>query len=70
MDWSGPPAGIYKRMKLKAAWEIALEKHEEYERLTPVTDELLDHVAMLEESWDKINPRDLPTTRTEHRLAA
>jgi len=60
-------------MKLKAAWEIALEKHEEYERLTPITDELLDHVAMLEESWNRITPRDLPDPRNsdqERPLAA
>ncbi len=60
-------------MKLKAAWEIALEKHEEYERLTPVTEQLLDHVAMLEESWDKITPRELPDhhhSQDERRLAA
>lgn len=50
-------------MKLKAAWEIALEKHEEYERLTPITDELFDHVAMLEESWNKITPR---ASRDDH----
>ncbi|MBO0709460.1 MAG: hypothetical protein J2P44_13945 [Candidatus Dormibacteraeota bacterium] len=59
-------------MKLKAAWEIALEKHEEYERLTPITEELFDHVAMLEESWDKISPRDPRTDRRddERPLAA
>lgn len=64
--------GYLQGMELKAAWEIALEKHEEYERLTPVTDELFDLVAMLEESWDKITPRDLPNQpdhRTEHPLA-
>ncbi len=50
-------------MKLKAAWEIALEKHEEYQRLTRITDQLFDHVAMLEESWDKITPRVLRDDR-------
>lgn len=60
-------------MKLKAAWEIALEKHEDYERLTPITDELLDHVAMLEEGWYRITPRELPDHRNrqdERPLAA
>jgi hypothetical protein len=60
-------------MKLKAAWEIALEKHEEYERLTPITEDLLEHVAMLEESWDKITPRAVRhehSDRDERPLAA
>ena len=57
-------------MKLKAAWEIALEKHEEYERLTPIVDELYDHVVMLEETWDKITPRDEQNRRDERPLAA
>jgi hypothetical protein len=49
-------------MELKSAWEIALEKHEEYEKLSVVTDELLDHVAMLEESWDAIRPPERSDT--------
>jgi hypothetical protein len=49
-------------MELKSALEIALEKHEEYEKLSVVTDELLDHVAMLEESWDAIRPRERSDT--------
>lgn len=49
-------------MELKSAWEIALEKHEEYEKLSVVTNELLDHVAMLEESWDAIRPPERADT--------
>jgi hypothetical protein len=60
-------------MALKAAWEIALEKNEEYERLAVVTDELLDHVAMLEESWNAIQPREAEpaeAARQADRIAA
>ncbi|MGH7912425.1 MAG: hypothetical protein ACREQM_12205 [Candidatus Dormibacteraceae bacterium] len=56
-------------MELKSAWEIALEKHQEYERLTPITDELLDLVQMLEETWDSITPRE-PSEPEHQRLAA
>ncbi|MFZ0218031.1 MAG: hypothetical protein WAM30_19025 [Candidatus Dormiibacterota bacterium] len=58
---------------MKAAWEIALDKNEEYERLAVVTDELLNHVAMLEESWNAIQPREAVPAEAErpaHRIAA
>ena len=45
-------------MALKSAWEIALEKNENYEELSAITHELLDHVALLEECWDAIRPGD------------
>lgn len=59
----------YGAMELKAAWQIALEKHEKYERLTPVTEELLDLVQMLEESWDSITPSERPEPERQ-RIAA
>jgi cell division protein FtsB len=42
---------------LKSAFEIALEKHEKYEELSAVTDELMEHVHLLEEGWNAIQPR-------------
>ena len=42
---------------LKSAWEIALEKHEKHEELSPITDELFEHVRLLEEGWKAIRPR-------------
>jgi hypothetical protein len=65
-------------MALRSAWEIALEKNEEYERLSPVTEQYLEHVAMLEECWDSIRPREETADKSEagdqddlvHRLAA
>jgi hypothetical protein len=42
---------------LKSALEIALEKHEKHVELTTVTDELLEHVRLLEEGWNAIRPR-------------
>lgn len=45
-------------MALKSAWEIALERNEKYEELSAITNELLDHVALLEECWDAIQPGD------------
>jgi hypothetical protein len=47
-------------MELKSAWEIALEKNEDYGRLSVATDELLEHVTLLEECWDAIHPSDAP----------
>jgi hypothetical protein len=46
---------------LKSAFEIALEKQETYEELSGITAELLEHVAMLEECWDAIQPSVLPS---------
>ena len=42
---------------LRSAWEIALEKHEKREELSAITDELLEHVGLLEEGWNAIRPR-------------
>ncbi|HYZ00512.1 MAG TPA: hypothetical protein VFA92_03375 [Candidatus Binatia bacterium] len=57
-------------MALKSAWEIALEKNETYEELSAITDELLEHVEMLEEGWDAIRPRELPDAQPEPRSSA
>ena len=57
-------------MALKSAWEIALEKNETYEELSAITDELLEHVEMLEEGWDAIRPRELPDTQPERGSSA
>jgi hypothetical protein len=60
-------------MELRSAWEIALEKNEQYEKLSVITDELLEHVALLEECWDAIHPSDEPADRGPRqpmRLAA
>jgi hypothetical protein len=57
-------------MALKSAWEIALEKNETYEELSAITDELLEHVAMLEEGWDAIRPRELSDPAPESRPSA
>lgn len=56
-------------MALKSAWEIALEKNETYEELSAITDELLEHVAMLEEGWDAIRPRELRDRQPEPRYS-
>src|SRR5437763_105946 len=48
-------------MALKSAWEIALEKNETYEELSAITDELLEHVAMLEEGWAPSAPASFRT---------
>ncbi|HEX6548794.1 MAG TPA: hypothetical protein VF134_08645 [Candidatus Dormibacteraeota bacterium] len=50
--------GIKSSVMLKSAWEIALEKSQEHERLSHVTEELLEHVMLLEEGWNAIRPRD------------
>lgn len=59
-------------MALKSAWEIALERNEQHEKLSAITNELLDHVALLDESWDSIRPGDgeAPTSRPELERAA
>lgn len=54
-------------MALKSAWEIALEKNKKYEELSAITNELLDHVALLEECWDAIRPGDGEPHRTSPR---
>lgn len=43
---------------LKSAWEIALEKHAQHEDLSRITAELLEHIALLEESWNAIHPSE------------
>jgi hypothetical protein len=55
---------------LKSAWEIALEKHEEYEKLSPITDELFEHVRLLEEGWNVIRPREAQPDPEQLRRAA
>ena len=59
-------------MALRSAYEVALEKQEKHEELSVITDELLEHVALLEECWNAIRPHDLgrPEPRQEHQLAA
>jgi hypothetical protein len=49
--------GYHSVVMLKSAWEIALEKHEKHEELSPITDELFEHVLLLEEGWNAIRPR-------------
>ncbi len=51
-------AGIKSGEMLKAAWEIALEKHETHEDLSQITSEYLEHVALLEECWNAIRPHE------------
>jgi hypothetical protein len=46
---------------LKSAWEIALEKNEKYEEMASITEELFEHVRLLEEGWNAIRPRQLET---------
>ncbi len=41
---------------LKSAFEIAIEKQTTHEELSAITQEFLEHVAMLEECWDAIQP--------------
>ena len=55
---------------LKSALEIALEKHEKHVELSAVTEELLDHVRLLEESWNAIRPPSERPAPDELRRAA
>jgi hypothetical protein len=59
-------------MALKSAYEIALERQEKREELSKITDELLEHVAFLEECWNAIRPHDAAPQETgrRQRLAA
>jgi hypothetical protein len=41
-------------MALKSAFEIALERQARREELGKIVDEILEHVALLEECWDSI----------------
>ncbi len=41
---------------LKSAFEIALEKQSTHEELSTITQEYLEHIALLEECWDAIQP--------------
>lgn len=57
-------------MALKSAYEIALERQEKREELSTITDELLEHIVLLEECWDAIRPHDAAPQETGLRLAA
>ncbi len=50
--------GYQTIVELKSAWEIALEKNEKHEELSPILDELFEHVRLLEEGWRVIRPRE------------
>lgn len=62
--------GYQDLVMLKSAWEIALEKHEKHEELSPITGELFEHVLLLEEGWNAIRPRPgQPDTEPLRRAA-
>ncbi len=55
---------------LKSALEIANERHEKYEELSAVTDQIMEHVHLLEEVWNAIQPRPAGPEPTPLRRAA
>jgi hypothetical protein len=59
LPWAFHPAGDGNQefVALKSALEIALEKQEKHEELSAVTEELLEHVRLLDEGWKAIRPR-------------
>ncbi len=64
------PGGV---MALKAAWEIALEKYA-YEtdeklhaELTAQLQDLMEHVALLDECWHRIVPQPAPSPAAPER---
>jgi hypothetical protein len=57
--WRGRQRVKNAFMALRSAFEIAMERGERRERLDGVMAELLDHVALLDECWDRIRPRPM-----------